>query len=168
MFGVVVWYVSVTIFGMPWHVWECVLVCLLGMVRYIWSWFLYALGICSGMTQCGLFETVEVYAFVWYGMFWLFACLGIGLSTFWLRDVLDTLRHASRCSAMFWSPLLFYADFGRVPLLKNLGSFWMLRLALACLVSSAFGANVFFCLISFGMFWHVRLFFGMLWQVFLL
>ncbi len=52
---------------------------------------------------------------------------------------------------MFWSPLLFYADFGRVRLLKNLGSFWMLRLALACLVSLAFGANVFFCLISFGM-----------------
>ncbi len=95
MFGMVVWYVSATIFGMPWHVWECVLVCLLGMVRYIWSWFLYALGICSGMAQCGLIETVEVYAFVWYGMFWLFACLGIGLSTFWLRYVLGTLRHAS-------------------------------------------------------------------------
>ena len=40
-----------------------------GTCRHVFFVCFVNLGICSGMAQYGLLETVEVYVVVWYGMF---------------------------------------------------------------------------------------------------
>lgn len=78
-----------------------------GVFRCVW----YVFGKCSGMVQHGLFEAVEICAFVWYGMLWflhvwVLVLARFGYGKFWVRSC------TSHSAMILVRAAILYADFG--------------------------------------------------------